>query len=119
MNRHRLGGGQGSACRSRGQGTVRDKYEGQEYKWGRAVNGAGMLGVRVSGGGDRPLTLGAVHEDAVNEDQVHVADLAHEAGRLVEGLRGRGRSGGHRPLHPAPSPPAALTHQGDVVVTGV
>ena len=78
-----------------------------------------MLGVRVSGGGDRPLTLGAMYEDTVNEDQVHVGDLAHEAGCLVEGLWGRGRSGGHRPLHPAPSPLATLTHQGNVMVTGV
>ena len=77
-----------------------------------------MLGGSVCRG-QGPLTLGAVHEDAVHEGQVHVGDLAHEAGCLVEGLRGQGGLGGLRPLHPALYPRAALTHQGDVVVTGV
>lgn len=44
-----------------------------------------------------PLTLRAMHADAMHKGQVHVGDLAHEAGCLVEGLRAGDRSGGHRP----------------------
>lgn len=81
--------------------------------------GQGCWGSVCQGQGTGTLTLGAVHEDAVHEGQVHVGDLAHEAGCLVEGLRERSGLGGRRPLHLAPCPWAALTHQGDVVVTGV
>lgn len=33
-----------------------------------------------------PLTFRAMHADTVDEGQVHVGHLAHEAGRLVESL---------------------------------
>lgn len=51
-----------------------------------------------------PLTLGAMHADAMDEGQVHVGYLAHEAGCLVEGLWGQARSGGRTHLAiPLPS----------------
>lgn len=65
-----------------------------------------------------PLTLGAVHTDAMDEGQVHVGHLAHEAGCLIEGLWGQARSGGRTPCL-SPCPLLVLTHQGDVMVTGV
>lgn len=62
------------------------------------VKGRGTTqGVGISGG-VRPdmvgavcwgsLTLGAVHTDAMDEGQVHMGHLAHEAGCLIEGLWG-------------------------------
>lgn len=82
----------GSQCSQGSRSRLRSGFcPGSGYQQGWACKrGAG-------GYGQGPLTLGAVHAEPVHEGQVHMGDLAHEAGRLVEGLWGRGGSGGRRP----------------------